>query len=111
MAIYHLVLLKFKDLIPPEEVKSACSKFLSLGDNCLHPTTQKTYFKVVGGGKDNSPENLQNGLTHAFVVYFENGEEDREYYLKTDPVHMEFSVDIKELVEKIQVVDFTPGVF
>lgn len=22
MAIYHLVLLKFKDLIPPEEVKS-----------------------------------------------------------------------------------------
>ncbi|KAI4861127.1 stress responsive A/B barrel domain protein [Hypoxylon rubiginosum] len=110
MTIYHIVLFKFKDLVPAEEDKDACNRMLALSTKCLHPTTKKTYVKILGGGKDNSPEGLQNGLTHAFIAQFEN-EEDRKYYLEADPAHREFVTSIKDIVDKAQVIDFTPGVF
>lgn len=56
------------------------------------------------------PSMLQNGITHAFVFEFEN-EQDREFYLKEDPAHLEFVKSIAGVVSKVQVVDFTPGVF
>lgn len=52
----------------------------------------------------------QGGITHAFIEEFEN-EEDRKYYLDTDPAHVEFKKSIKSLVKKVQVFDFTVGVF
>ncbi|KAI1371960.1 dabb-domain-containing protein [Hypoxylon crocopeplum] len=110
MTIYHIVLLKFKDLVPQEEDKAACNRMLALETNCIHPTTQKTYLKVIGGGRDNSPEALQNDMTYAFILQFEN-EEDRKYYLEKDPAHLEFGASIKDIIEKVQVVDFTPGAF
>ncbi|KAI3325384.1 stress responsive A/B barrel domain-containing protein [Xylariaceae sp. AK1471] len=110
MAIYHIVMLRFKALLPLEEVKAACDGFLALGEKCVHPTTKGSYMKILGGGKDNSPEGLQNGLTHCFVAKFEN-EEDRKHYIETDPAHLEFIANIKEKVDKVQVLDFTPGEF
>ncbi|KAI6082216.1 dabb-domain-containing protein [Hypoxylon rubiginosum] len=110
MTIYHIVLFKFKDLVPAEEGKAACNRLLDLCTKCIHPTTQKNYVKFIGGGKDNSPEGLQNGLSHAFIAQFEN-EDDRKYYLEEDPAHKEFVASIKDIIEKIQVVDFTPNVF
>ncbi|KAI1394823.1 stress responsive A/B barrel domain protein [Hypoxylon fuscum] len=110
MTIYHIVQIKFKDLVPPDEVRAACSGMNALPEMCVHPTTQKKYIKSVGGGKDNSPEGLQNGMTHAFVYGFEN-EDDRKYYLEKDPKHMELVSSIEDIVEKVQVVDFTHGVF
>ncbi|KAG4218393.1 hypothetical protein PC116_g33127 [Phytophthora cactorum] len=59
MGIFHVVMFKFKDLVPPEEVKAACDRMLALGSKCIHPTSQKPYIKVHGGGKDNSPEGKQ----------------------------------------------------
>ena len=53
---------------------------------------------------------LQDGITHAFVEQFEN-EADRAYYLDQDPVHQAFKGSIGDVVERVQVVDFTPGVF
>ncbi|KAI1385368.1 dabb-domain-containing protein [Hypoxylon trugodes] len=110
MAIFHIILLKFKDLVTPEEAKAACERMLALGNNCIHPTTQKPYVKVIGGGKDNSPGGRQNGMTHAFITQFDN-EEDRKYYAEKDPAHFEYIASVKDLLEKIQVVDFTPDVF
>ncbi|KAI0836860.1 dabb-domain-containing protein [Hypoxylon sp. FL0890] len=110
MAIYHIVLFKFKDLIPPEEEQAACSRMLGLAANCIHPTSQKPYLKMLGGGKDNSPEGLQGGITHAFIAQFEN-EEDRKYYIEKDPAHHAFIASVKDILDQIQVVDFTPNVF
>jgi hypothetical protein len=53
---------------------------------------------------------LQNGVTHVFVIEFEN-EEDRKYYLEKDPAHLGFVGSIGGVVAKAQVVDFVPGVF
>ncbi|KAI1497123.1 stress responsive A/B barrel domain protein [Biscogniauxia marginata] len=110
MAIYHIVIFKFKYLVPPEEVQAACDRMLALGQKCTHPTTQKTYVKVLGGGKDNSPEGRQNGMTHPFIFQFES-EEDRKHYLEKDPAHLEFVASIQDILDAAQVVDFTPGVF
>jgi hypothetical protein len=43
-------------------------------------------------------------------VQFEN-EADRKYYLEKDPAHLTFKHSIGAVVDKVQVVDFTPGVF
>ncbi|KAL7619766.1 hypothetical protein AAE478_010308 [Parahypoxylon ruwenzoriense] len=124
MTIYHIVLFKFKPLVPPEEVKAACNRMLALETNCVHPTTQKPYVKALGGGIDNSPEGTQdllnprlmmgntqqNGMTYAFIHQFDN-EDDRKYYLEKDPAHQEFVASIQDILEKAQVVDFTPNVF
>ncbi|KAI0377182.1 stress responsive A/B barrel domain protein [Hypomontagnella monticulosa] len=110
MSLVHIVAFKFKDLVPAEEVKAACDRMLALGTNCIHPTSQKTYIKVIGGGRDNSPEGMQHGMTHSFVFQFESVE-DRDYYVKKDPAHLEFVSTIKDLVEDAHVMDFIPGVF
>lgn len=54
----------------------------------------------------------QQGLTHGFVVEFEN-EEDRDYYLNKDPAHLDFVkwVTTSGIAEGITVIDFVPGVF
>ncbi|KAI1424186.1 stress responsive A/B barrel domain-containing protein [Xylaria sp. FL1777] len=110
MAIYHIVMFKFKAQLPAEEIKAACDGMLGLGEKCVHPTTKAQYLKMLGGGKNNSPEGHQNEITHCFVVRFEN-EEDRKYYTESDPAHREFIAAVKDKVEKVQVVDFTPGEF
>ncbi|KAJ2975102.1 hypothetical protein NUW58_g8449 [Xylaria curta] len=110
MTIYHIVMFKFKALLPQEEVQDACEAMLALGEKCLHPTTNAPYVKTLGGGKDNSPEGLQNGITHCFISKFES-EEDRKYYIETDPAHREFATMIKDKLDELQVVDFTRGEF
>lgn len=49
-------------------------------------------------------------MTHAFVMEFESAE-DRDYYVHDDPVHTEFKKLAGEVLEKVQVVDFTNGMF
>lgn len=50
-------------------------------------------------------------MTHIFISEFEN-EADRKYYLEEDPEHLAFVKDLGQgIMAKVQVVDFTPGVF
>ncbi|RAQ43945.1 stress responsive A/B barrel domain protein [Aspergillus flavus] len=87
-----------------------CSRMLGLKDTCLHPSSQKPYIRTSSGGIDDSPEGIQHGITHAFVVEFASAA-DRDYYVKEDPVHQEFVKSLDGVVEKAQAIDFTPGVF
>ncbi|KAL5045804.1 hypothetical protein BDW71DRAFT_183423 [Aspergillus fruticulosus] len=110
MPITHIVMFQLKRGLSAETVNDLCTRMLSLKDKCIHPTSQKPYILSSSGGADNSPEGMQGGITHAFVVEFAN-EEDRAYYLEKDPAHLEFVGSLKDVVEKAQVVDFTSGVF
>lgn len=49
-------------------------------------------------------------MTHAFVVEFASPE-DRDYYVREDPVHQSFIKMAGEVLEKSQVIDFTNGKF
>ncbi|KAI4862867.1 stress responsive A/B barrel domain protein [Hypoxylon rubiginosum] len=110
MAVKHLVLFQFKPEAGAESVKESSLRMLGLKDGCIHPTSQKQYIKSLTGGKDNSNEGAQNGITHAFVVEFESIE-DRDYYVDADPFHQEFKTFVAPFVEKVIVVDYSEGVF
>ena len=55
-------------------------------------------------GTNNSPENLNNGLTHCFILTF-NSEADRDAYL-IHPDHKAFVVILNPAPDKITVVDY-----
>lgn len=110
MTVIHVVLFQFSSSASEETVKDVCDRMLGLKQTCLHPTSQKPYVVESSGGKDNSPEGHQGGLTHGFVVQFAN-EEDRDYYALRDPVHIAFAKSLAGIVEKVTVLDYTVGKF
>ncbi|KAL4971006.1 Dabb family protein [Aspergillus stella-maris] len=110
MSITHIVLFQFKRDAAPEAIQDACENMLSLKDRCLHQSTRKPYIQFASGGRDNSPEGAQGRITHALVVQFETAT-DRDFYVAKDSVHQAFVKSLDGLVERAQVVDFTPSVF
>lgn len=83
---------------------------LSLHKKCTHPVRKTPYIRSLKGGLDNSPEGMQDGLTHVFVAEFDSAWE-RDYYVKEDPNHRRFVESIADIVDKAVVVDFIPGDF
>ncbi|KAF9267856.1 hypothetical protein L218DRAFT_955034 [Marasmius fiardii PR-910] len=110
MTIVHIVQFSFKSTATSEQINEVCQAFLALKEKCVKPDTQEPYLKLVTGGRDNSPEGLQGGMTHAFVVDLET-EEDRRYYLNHDPAHREFGKLASSIIQSATVVDFEPGTF
>lgn len=55
-------------------------------------------------GTNNSPENLNNGLTHCFILTF-SSEADRDAYL-IHPDHKAFVAILNPAPDKITVVDY-----
>lgn len=60
--------------------------------------------KAYEWGTNNSPENLNQGLTHCFVLTF-GSEKDRDAYL-IHPDHKAFVALLNPAPEKITVVDY-----
>ncbi|KAH9876042.1 hypothetical protein J1614_003920 [Plenodomus biglobosus] len=106
----HIVLMQFKENTSPFAVKEITSKFFGLKKACVHPSTRRPYIISVSGGKDISTENLQSGVSHAFVLQFHSNE-DRDYYVNEDPAHQAFKLAAGAVVEKTIVVDYQDGVF
>lgn len=75
---------------------------LSRGDSGITPS-------LLCAREWNRANWTKGGITHAFVVEFEN-DGDREYYVHKDPAHQEFVKGVVDLVDKVQVIDFTHGV-
>ena len=55
-------------------------------------------------GINNSPENINQGLTHCFLVTFAS-EKDRDAYL-VHPAHKAFVATLGNLMDKVLVVDY-----
>jgi len=67
------------------------------------PNQIKT-IKKFEWGENNSPEKLNNGLTHCFLLTF-SSEKDRDDYL-VHPAHVAFTKLMPGLLEKVTVVDY-----
>lgn len=93
----HVVLFKFKDNASAANIKSVEDAFLLL------PSKIKT-IKDFEYGINNSPEKLNEGLTHCFFVSFAS-EKDRDDYL-IDPSHKAFVEVLKPFLDKVVVVDY-----
>ncbi|KAK7697096.1 hypothetical protein SLS64_013889 [Diaporthe eres] len=83
---------------------------MALRTACVNPSSLQPYIKSLTGGKDNSPEGLQHGATHGFVVEFASTQ-DRDYYVSQDPAHQKLKKSIDSLVESVVVVDWENGQF
>ena len=93
----HVVLFKFKDNATPDQVKKVENAFLAL------PSAIKE-IKDIEWGINNSPENLNQGLTHCFFLSF-NSEKDRDAYLP-HPAHKAFGAILTPYLDKVVVVDY-----
>lgn len=94
----HIVLFKFKDDCTPEKIKEVESAFIGLQSAIAE-------IKDLEWGLNNSPEKLNDGFTHGFVLTFQN-EADRQTYL-VHPAHVAFTGMLKDSLEKALVFDYS----
>lgn len=93
----HVVLFKFKDSAMEKDVNMVCEAF-------AHLPKEISEIKAFEWGENNSPEGLNQGLTHAFVLTF-HSEADRDAYL-IHPAHKEFGKKLGPHLDKVTVVDY-----
>jgi hypothetical protein len=96
----HVVLFSFKSTSSVDDVKKVEDAFRAL------PSKIKEV-KGFEWGKNNSPEGLDQGFTHCFIVSF-NAEKDREVYLP-HPAHKAFVDVLKPHLDKVLVIDYWAG--
>ncbi len=93
----HVVLYKFKDDLPAEQVQQVVDTFAAL------PQKVDTIVDFEYG-TNVSPEGKSEGLTHAFVVTFRD-EAGRDAYLK-HPAHLAYVDVVRDRREKVVVFDY-----
>lgn len=96
----HVVLFKFKDASSKEQVEKLVSEFRALPKKI--PAIAEFEY-----GVNNSPEGLNDGLTHCFLVTFKS-EKDRDVYLP-HAAHKAFVEQLMPHLEKAVVVDYFAG--
>ncbi len=93
----HVVLFSFKETSSERDIEAIIRAFEAL------PSKIKQ-IKSLEWGLNNSPENLNEGLTHAFILTF-SSEKDRDDYL-VHPDHKKFGELAGQHIGKVVVVDF-----
>jgi hypothetical protein len=96
--IKHVVSFKFKEDAKFEEIEKLQNSFLMLKDKIPGVLS-------ISGGKNNSPENLNKGFSHCFIITFLN-HQAREEYLP-HPKHQEFVSQLRPVIEDVFVIDFS----
>ena len=93
----HVVMFRFKETSTPADVERIVEAFRALPEAI-------DAIRGFEWGTDNSPEGLQQGLTHCFLLTFAS-EADRDAYLP-HPAHKAFVELVGPHVEKVTVVDY-----
>jgi len=93
----HVVVFKFKESAKAEDIEKVEKAFAALPKKI--PVIQDFEW-----GTNNSPEMLDKGFTHCFLVTFAS-EEDRKTYLP-HPAHQEFVSILRPHLEEAFVIDY-----
>jgi len=93
----HVVGFKFKSTTTEQEIKQVETAFRDL---------KKKIPQIVSyeWGINISPENLNKGCTHGFILAFKT-EKDRDTYLN-HPDHKAFGTMVRPLLDDVFVIDF-----
>ncbi len=95
--LYHVVCFKFKASATPEQIKQVEDAFIGLKAKIPAIASLKW-------GTNNSPEKLNKGFTHCFILTFAS-EKDRETYLP-HPDHKAFGKILGPVLEDVFVIDY-----
>lgn len=93
----HVVNFKFKSSATEAQVKEVVDAFRDL-------KAKIPEIKAFEWGTNNSPENLNKGLTHCFILTFDS-EEGRAKYLP-HPDHKAFGAKLGPVLEDVMVIDY-----
>jgi hypothetical protein len=94
----HVVLFKFYERVGNETVEAIEAAFRAF-------CAELPFVRDFEWGRNSSPEGLNEGYSHCFIVTFAN-EKDRDAYLP-HPAHQAFCRNyLDENLEKVCVVDF-----
>jgi len=93
----HVVNFKFKSSASEAQIKEVVDAFRAL-------KTKIPEIKEFEWGTNNSPENLNKGLTHCFILTFDS-EEGRAKYLP-HPDHKAFGAKLGPVLEDVFVIDY-----
>lgn len=93
----HVVLFKYKDQSTPADVKKIDQAFREL-------PAKISLIKDFEFGVNNSPEKLNQGLTHCYFLSF-TSTKDRDAYL-VHPAHKAFTDIAGPHIDKVTVVDY-----
>jgi hypothetical protein len=97
----HVVMFKFKETATQEDIEKVEKAFNALPGKI-------SAIRDFEWGTNNSPERLNKGFTHCFLLTF-NSEEDRNVYLP-HPDHQNFGKEIGDYIQDVIVVDYwTPA--
>lgn len=95
--VKHIALLKFKQETAPQQIDELFEALLEVSEN-VEGVDDYT------SGPNSSPENLNQGYSHGFVMTFHDAAA-RDAYL-THPEHEAFKQKFLPLVESVIVFDF-----
>ena len=95
--IRHVVLLRFLDEAAPDRCAAIAVAFEGLASKI-------SQVRYLEWGLNASPEGLDKGFTHCFLVTFD-GEADRDVYL-SHPAHQAFVSELKPWLADVLVVDY-----
>jgi hypothetical protein len=95
--VKHIALVKFKEGTTPEQIEQLFDSLLDISENI-------DGIEDYVSGTNSSPENLNKGYTHAFVMSFHDAAA-RDAYL-AHPEHEKVKNNIIPLVDDILVFDF-----
>lgn len=94
----HVVLLKFKEDAPAEEVQKINDAF-----NALPKAIP--VIKSFEWGLNDSPENFHQGFTHCYMLTFDS-ESDRDSIYAPHPSHKAFGASLQGYIDEVFVVDY-----
>jgi hypothetical protein len=97
--IRHVVHFKFKKEATPEQIQKVTDEFAALKKKI-------DVVELLEWGTNVSPEGLDKGFTHCWIVSFKTAK-DRDAYL-VHPAHKAFVAVLKPILEEPFVVDFVP---
>jgi hypothetical protein len=95
--VKHVALFKFKEGTAQEQVDKVLDTILDLSENLPG-------IEDYVAGLNNSPESLNEGLTHGFVMTFTDAA-SRDTYL-THPEHERIKTEVLPFIERVLVFDF-----
>lgn len=95
--LLHVVSLKFKADAKPEKIKEVEDAFRALKAKIPQIAT-------LEWGTNNSPEKVDKGFTHCFILSFKS-EADRAVYLP-HPDHKKFGAVLGPVLDDVMVLDF-----
>lgn len=95
--LQHVVSFKFKDTASKEQIKEIEEAFRAL-------KTKIPQIEKLQWGLNNSPEGLNKGFTHCWILTF-GSEADRDAYLK-HPDHVAFGKLLRPVLGDVFVIDF-----